>query len=96
MIKCCAWKRWLLLLMCFLPPVVCFVVVGQTGPLLEAGVLNSEDLTVAGGRRGTLRQELLNVWTWDAVGGLSCVLSLFTVPVGIMLWLGRLPLRRGE
>ena len=54
-------------------------------PLLQAGVLNAEDLTLAAGRMGTLRQELLNVWTWDAAIGLSCVLSVLTVPTGIYL-----------
>ena len=76
---------WLLATLCLLPPVLCFFLLVLQQPLLQAGVLNTEDLTIAAGRRGMLGQELLNLWTWDAAMGLSCVLSLLAVPVGIML-----------
>jgi len=76
---------WGLAALCFLPLVLCFVLFVLQQPLLQAGVLNTEDLTIAAGRRGTLGQELLNVWTWDAAIGLSCLLSFLAVPVGLML-----------
>src|SRR5947209_978729 len=72
--------------MCMLLPLLCSVVLMLEGQLLDRGVLNTEDLTVAAGKRGTLSEELLNVWTWDAIGGLSCALSVLAVPVGILLF----------
>jgi hypothetical protein len=55
------------------------------GLLLQAGVLNMEDLAVAPARRGTLGQELFNVWTWEAAIGLSCLLSCLAEPIGLLL-----------
>lgn len=78
-------RMWWMATLCFLPPVFCFSLFVMQQPLLQADVLNKEDLTVAAGRRGTLSQELLNVWTWDAAIGLSCVLSFLAVPVGVIL-----------
>ena len=80
-------RSWIGLLaaLCFLPPVLCFALFVLQQPLLQAGVLNTEDLTIVAGRRGPLRQELLNVWTWDAAIGLSCALSLLAAPVGGLL-----------
>jgi hypothetical protein len=76
---------WWLAGLCFLPPVLCGLLFVLELWLLERGILNKEDLSVAVGRRGTLGQELLNVWTWEAAIGVSCVLSFLAVPVGILI-----------
>lgn len=75
---------WLAVL-CFLPPPLAVLLFALEELMLGRGLLNTEDFTVAAGRTGTLYQELLNVWTWDAVIGLLCALSLLTVPMGILL-----------
>jgi hypothetical protein len=75
---------WWLAVVCFLPPVCCLILFALQPLLLQAGILNTEDLTIAAGRRGTLSQELLNVWTWDAAIGLLCLLSFLALPVGVL------------
>lgn len=83
-----SWKICLaigLAMLCFLPPPLCLVLSLLQEPLLKAGVLNTEDLTIAAGRRGAMEQELFNVWTWEAAIGLLCVLSFLAVPFGILL-----------
>ena len=77
-------RSWLAAL-CFLPAILCVCLFALEQPLLESGTLNKEDLTIAAGTTGTLEQELLNVWTWDAAIGLLCVVSVPAVLAGVWI-----------
>jgi len=67
-----------------LPPALCFLLFVPQQPLLQGGILNTGDLTIAALRRGTSGYELLKVWTRDAAIRPPCLPSPLAVPVGIM------------
>ena len=61
---------------------------GVQSQLLEAGILNSKDITwIVGNETGTIAEYLLNVWHWDAA---IFLLLLATIPnTVIAVWLLR-------
>jgi hypothetical protein len=61
---------------------------GLEQALLDRGILDTGDRWIMSGQLGAAREEVLNVWSWDAACGLLCLLALSGILIGFLLLKG--------